>query len=336
MPTLSSRLKHLRLSSTKPVQTIADFCGVSRQAVYKWENGQSIPDIANLVKLVDIFDTSVEYIVLGTADANISHPALITEDLKLNLENTKSFSGIKRCVSTFLKKCGLDKFFYMQKFRGDISKQPYVTTVTDLSSDWIKQYTIEEYASIDPAWNYSLSNVSPIYSNELFEQYAQKSCKATSEFILNLDQHVPYFVVIPIHGGCCLGTFVVSTSENSSAARKKLAHHIDSLTLIGHYVYSAVHRIQEIKKNHPDSTLTAKEIATIALLADGKSIDNIADQLHVTKAAVNARVERAKIKLNARNREQLVLFAASRNLLPHNIGGMQTKAPNNPNTPHKH
>ena len=329
MPTLSRRLKHLRLSSTKPVQTIADFCGVSRQAVYKWENGQSIPDIANLIKLVEIFDTSVEYIVLGTTDADITTPSIIAEDLKLNLDNAKRFFDVKKSVSSFLTKCGLDKFFYMQKFRGDISKHPYVFTITDLSSNWIKQYRQREYASIDPAWEYSLSNVSPIYRNELFEQFTPKDCKTTSEFITELEKHVPFFVVIPVHGGCCLGTFVVSTSENSPAARKKLAQHIDSLTLVGHYIYATAHRIQEEKNSHPDSTLTPKEIATIALLADGKSIDNIADQLHITKAAVNARVERAKIKLNARNREQLVLFAASRNLLPHNIGGMQTKTPNN-------
>ncbi len=321
MPSLSSRLQQLRLTCSKSVQTVAHACDVSRQAVYKWENGQSIPDITHLTKLITVLDTTVEYIVMGTSNIAIPNHSTITEELRIKLDNVHNILGIKRCISSFLNKYGLDKFFYMQKFRGDISEKPYVITITDLSASWTKNYSKKEYATVDPTWEHSFNNVLPIYSNELFDKYCSNDCSITNEFRNNLEKYVPFFVLIPIHGGCCLGTLVVSVSENTEKYRKKLMEHIDSLTLVGHYIYAATHKIQD---KHPKTILTAKEIATIALLANGESIDYIAEQLFISKAAVNARIERAKIKLHARNREQLVLFAASRNILPHNIDKMQT------------
>ncbi len=36
-----------------------------RQAVSKWENGEATPDIDKLVQLAEIFDVSLDYLVLG-------------------------------------------------------------------------------------------------------------------------------------------------------------------------------------------------------------------------------------------------------------------------------
>ena len=38
---------------------------VSRQAISKWESGQANPDINNLLKLSDIYETSTDYILTG-------------------------------------------------------------------------------------------------------------------------------------------------------------------------------------------------------------------------------------------------------------------------------
>ncbi len=41
-------------------QALADRMGVSATAVYKWENGQSQPDIPMLQRLADLFDVSLD------------------------------------------------------------------------------------------------------------------------------------------------------------------------------------------------------------------------------------------------------------------------------------
>ncbi len=327
MSSLQERLKKLRLKSNKSVQSIANCCGVTRQAVYKWENGQSTPDVNHLVKLVELFDSSAEYIVLGQETIDNSNSKAILNDLLNKLNNATQYSQLVKSISEYLNRCRLDKFFYMQKFRGDISPEPYVFAITDLPMVWLNEYRNKKYASIDPTWEYCFNNVNPILGDKLFIPLSKTNCPITKDFINGMETYVPSCVLVPVHGGCCLSAFVVSSKTNNSEDKQLLARYTDSITLIGHHLHSAVHRLQEQENTHHHSVLSEKELAAIALLAEGKNIEQIANKLHITKAAVSARIDRAKIKLNANNREQLVLYAASRNILPHNLSGIQTDKP---------
>ena len=63
--TLSDRLQVLRKSHTLSQEQLAEKLNVSRQAISKWESGQANPDINNLLKLSDIYETSTDYILTG-------------------------------------------------------------------------------------------------------------------------------------------------------------------------------------------------------------------------------------------------------------------------------
>lgn len=39
--------------------------GVSRQAISKWESGQANPDLANIIKLSEVYKVSCDYILIG-------------------------------------------------------------------------------------------------------------------------------------------------------------------------------------------------------------------------------------------------------------------------------
>ena len=58
---LGERIKEQRKSSGLSQEKVAEFVGVSRQAVTKWETGQSAPSTENLFKLAEIFGTTVDY-----------------------------------------------------------------------------------------------------------------------------------------------------------------------------------------------------------------------------------------------------------------------------------
>ncbi|MEP6665863.1 MAG: response regulator transcription factor [Nocardioidaceae bacterium] len=63
-------------------------------------------------------------------------------------------------------------------------------------------------------------------------------------------------------------------------------------------------------KPHPQlDTLTLREREIVGLVAEGLSNDEIADQLVVSPATARTHVSRAMIKLGARDRAQLVVFA---------------------------
>lgn len=58
-----SRLKIFRKQSGFTQEEIAEKLGVSRQAVAKWERGETLPDIESCVKLADIYETTVDLLV---------------------------------------------------------------------------------------------------------------------------------------------------------------------------------------------------------------------------------------------------------------------------------
>ena len=62
---ISDRIQSLRKKKGLSQYDLADEMGVSRQAVSKWENGQSIPDIEKIILLSDYFNVSTDYIIKG-------------------------------------------------------------------------------------------------------------------------------------------------------------------------------------------------------------------------------------------------------------------------------
>ena len=60
---LGQRIKTCRQAAGISQEKVAELVGVSRQAVTKWETGQSAPSTENLFKLAEIFGTTVDLIL---------------------------------------------------------------------------------------------------------------------------------------------------------------------------------------------------------------------------------------------------------------------------------
>lgn len=61
--TLAQRIKAQRLSKGYSQEEVAGRLGVSRQAVAKWESGQSAPSTENLFKLAELFGSTVDLLL---------------------------------------------------------------------------------------------------------------------------------------------------------------------------------------------------------------------------------------------------------------------------------
>ncbi len=57
------QLQTLRKAKGLSQEKLAEVLGISRQAVAKWEVGQSYPDIARLIVLSDYFKVSIDKLV---------------------------------------------------------------------------------------------------------------------------------------------------------------------------------------------------------------------------------------------------------------------------------
>ena len=58
-----NQLKFYRKQAGYTQEQIAEKIGVSRQAVAKWESGESMPDIESCIRLADFYGTTVDLLV---------------------------------------------------------------------------------------------------------------------------------------------------------------------------------------------------------------------------------------------------------------------------------
>ena len=63
---IGKNITELRKQHNLTQEQLAEKCGVSRQAVTKWESGESEPNIERLVMLADVFKVTIDEIVKGT------------------------------------------------------------------------------------------------------------------------------------------------------------------------------------------------------------------------------------------------------------------------------
>lgn len=65
---LNENLLNLRKINKFSQEYVAEQIGVSRQAVAKWETGETTPDIVNCKALADLYDVSLDDLVNYTSD----------------------------------------------------------------------------------------------------------------------------------------------------------------------------------------------------------------------------------------------------------------------------
>ena len=60
---VATNIRHLRQRLKLSQEAVAESVGVTRQAVAKWESGETLPDILNCEALADLFDVSLNDMV---------------------------------------------------------------------------------------------------------------------------------------------------------------------------------------------------------------------------------------------------------------------------------
>ncbi len=87
----SEKLQLIRKSRGITQEDLADKLFVSRQAVAKWESGQTYPDISNLVHLSELFKVTLDYLIKDNEECLIGYSELqdIPKEFNSFLVNAK-------------------------------------------------------------------------------------------------------------------------------------------------------------------------------------------------------------------------------------------------------
>jgi transcriptional regulator with XRE-family HTH domain len=74
---IGERIIQLRTQCGINQSQLAAAIDVSRQAVSKWENGQSVPCAAMMIKLADVLNTDIEYLSTGRSVVPTRPPVVL-------------------------------------------------------------------------------------------------------------------------------------------------------------------------------------------------------------------------------------------------------------------
>ena len=83
------KIVELRKAKGLSQEELAEQLGVSRQAVSRWELGQTLPDISNLLQLCELFGVSADYLVRDEEQAAAKSDQSAKTIAKLTREREK-------------------------------------------------------------------------------------------------------------------------------------------------------------------------------------------------------------------------------------------------------
>ena len=135
------QLQTLRKAKGLSQEKLAEFLGISRQAVAKWEVGQSYPDIARLISLSDFFKVSIDKLVND-----------YEENCRLSIEENK-INYINEDIIDFL--CKAKKSTYAGKGQESTPSRPNSHDLEYIEGDlkYIDTYLGgEKFAGEEAVW----------------------------------------------------------------------------------------------------------------------------------------------------------------------------------------
>ena len=66
MVATGKNIRNFRIAAGMTIKDIQDVCGVSAAAVTKWQKGDAIPTIDNMIILADVWDIRIDDIIVVT------------------------------------------------------------------------------------------------------------------------------------------------------------------------------------------------------------------------------------------------------------------------------
>lgn len=91
---IGSKLKEARTKTEFTQEQVAEEIGVSRQTISNWENGKSYPDIVSVIRLSDLYDVSLDYLLKGKEDTPMTNYIEYLEESTNTVKSKQRFSKV--------------------------------------------------------------------------------------------------------------------------------------------------------------------------------------------------------------------------------------------------
>ena len=111
MAMFSERIKDLRIKKGATQEAMANVLGVSPQAISKWEQNATMPDVSMLVPIADYFGVSVDYLLREPTKATVIDPEQYVE-IACKKDRNAWRCTVKNISDRELEQVKLKTFFY--------------------------------------------------------------------------------------------------------------------------------------------------------------------------------------------------------------------------------
>ena len=144
-------------------ESVAEAIGVSRQAVQKWESGESTPDLNNILKLAEFYNLSLDYLVKGKDTRSVEE--LRTSDyLEPAFDEVTEWEAYYKQLMVEYDQCVdegkdvsdlKDLFYNIAKLPNNLYKDKMSDVLFDLISSrpTVKGYKYNEPNNLDEIFN---------------------------------------------------------------------------------------------------------------------------------------------------------------------------------------
>lgn len=136
---IGSRILQLRKNEKMTQVELSAVLGISHQAISKWENGESLPDIEQLLRLAKLFHQTMEQILLGDEGAE-ELPAKLHVQLHPDKTTVDSPDTLWSEVLNEIKKQINERSYstWFQHANGRLEDETFIiSSPNPFSNDWL-------------------------------------------------------------------------------------------------------------------------------------------------------------------------------------------------------
>lgn len=96
---MNNRIKELRIEKGYSQKELSSILNFTQQSISKWEKGESEPDLPTISKLANLYNVTIDYIVNGSNDNNISSTLITVYSFEDNEDNVLKYRSRRKIGS---------------------------------------------------------------------------------------------------------------------------------------------------------------------------------------------------------------------------------------------
>lgn len=227
-----------------------------------------------------------------------------------------SLSDLNNLLNDYMKSVNVSmfSFTYYSYHPNSPSKIKYEYSSAKYSA-WHQHYLREKYHEIDSTFDSVYYSTLPTCWTLQQQLHQAKTPRERQMRLDSIQFGAEKGISIPIHGpNEDFANFLVVQMKNEKCLENNLLHH--ELLICAHFYYHAVKKLFILqKKDGNQYQLSSRELQCLQLVAERKSVSQIAELLNITERTVNYHIQNLNKKFGTSNKYQTVAKALEKGLL---------------------